>query len=98
MEALLGMTDNAGEQQLRDVITALGVAESSRPVRLIRAGCRNFDAESRLEALRRAAETGDANATDDPADTCRRAPCLEQGCVARGFRKRTPPAGKERPQ
>lgn len=84
-EVLLDTPDNPTEQELRDAIDSLGVAERQELLALMWLGRGDFDADSWPEALREAGETDITNLTGYLMGTPLLGDYLEEGAAALGL-------------
>lgn len=84
-EILLDTPDNPSEQELRDAIDSLGVAERQELLALVWLGRGDYDAASWLDALREARDSTIANVTDYLVGTPLLASYLEEGASALGL-------------
>jgi hypothetical protein len=84
-EVLLDTPDNPTEQELRDAIDGLGPPERQELLALMWLGRGDYDADSWPEALRQAAQTDIANATDYLVGTPLLGSYLEDGANALGL-------------
>lgn len=84
-EILLDTPDNPTEQELKDAIDSLGVAEQQELLALMWLGRDDFDVDSWPEALRQAQETDLTNVTQYLIGTPLLGDYLEEGAAALGL-------------